>query len=123
MRTQKKKAQLRRRNDKLWATLILKRNPNCEVCGKKATDAHHFIPKGLSSKLRYSRNNGVSLCRGCHFALHTKSDPTIVSTIIEKRGKIWLKKLKQIKGKKPSISTNTIRWYEETYEKLKKSYH
>lgn len=39
----------------------------CEVCGKKAVDIHHIIPRGMGgSKHRDTCENLIALCREHH---------------------------------------------------------
>jgi hypothetical protein len=84
------KTRLIRELDLLWKQRVIEKFGSfCEVCGKPSGPPHHFIPKSLSLALRYCVRNGISLCIGCHFALHFKSDPGIVRTIVAKRGRKW----------------------------------
>ncbi len=61
-----------------WRNKVFERDKHiCRKCGKinfkkgeKA--AHHIIPEKSSVKLKYSKNNGICLCRGCHTAFHRK---------------------------------------------------
>lgn len=110
------KAKLRSEADKLWYEAILKMaNYKCEVCGKKAIQAHHFVPKSLSNALRFQLINGVALCIQCHFSHHHRGDPKIHAEIIKKRGKRWLNKVEKIR--KETIKTS-LKWYEEQIERL-----
>ena len=47
--------------------VILIHNPNCEICGKKATQIHH---KDFS-KTNHQLNNLQALCRKCHYWIHS----------------------------------------------------
>ena len=39
----------------------------CEMCGTKAIDIHHIIPRGIGgSKCKDYIENLVALCRDCH---------------------------------------------------------
>jgi len=117
----KSKQQLRRRADKIWGQIILTLYNKCFVCGAKAIDPHHFIPKGRCAKLRYNLDNGVALCRKCHIKHHWHSDPTIVATIVEKKGKDWYKRIKKMfqnAQKQQSNSFLTKKYYEEVINKL-----
>jgi hypothetical protein len=52
--------------DKLWSRLTLSRNyGRCEVCGKRATNPHHFIGR-KNMTLRHDPRNGIALCYTCH---------------------------------------------------------
>lgn len=63
----KKRLTLRKKADKLWSKIIMKRNEGCcEVCGKEGTNPHHIIGK-KNLTLRHDPRNGVLLC----FTHHT----------------------------------------------------
>lgn len=63
--------------------------PECLVCGSQTSEMHHFVPKSQSNNLRYDPFNLIPLCRRCHARHHLSGDPSIVSTIIEKKGFAW----------------------------------
>ena len=103
--------------DKLWAEVVMRRHDNkCFVCGKQAISAHHFIPKQQSAFLRYDLENGIPLCRSCHFQIHWKSDPIFPLIIAFKKGKAWVEYLAQRKHKPITIN---IQWLEKQIQKLK----
>ena len=115
-----KRQRLKREADKLWRLILMKRyGYKCFVCSKKAIEVHHFIPKQQCLALRYDLENGIPLCRSCHFQIHLKSDP-IFSLIIafKKGGKKWLDYL--LKRKKEKVIL-TSQWLEEQLEKLRKA--
>jgi len=110
-----KKAKLRDKADKLWATALRKKE--CEVCGSKFILAvHHFFPKSQFGHLRYEESNAVTLCRDCHFSHHSKSNPKIHQAIVAKRGVKWYNKLAERTREKPS-SYQTIYYYSEVIKK------
>ena len=84
---------LRNRADKLFHQAILKKHPNCLICGKPANCAHHYIPKSQSNNLRYDLDNGIPICMGCHLRHHQAGDPRIAEIILEKKGKRWAESL------------------------------
>lgn len=45
----------------------------CRVCGGIATQIHHVKPKS-SSKGRGVLTNGMSVCNGCHDAIHRDNE-------------------------------------------------
>jgi 5-methylcytosine-specific restriction endonuclease McrA len=100
--------------DKLWYRLLLKEE--CEVCGKRANQVHHFFPKGSYPNLRYNLKNGISICPGCHLKHHLSGDPTIHQTIIERRGKKWYNPL-LLEAKKKTV-TIKIKDLQEVLDKL-----
>lgn len=83
----------RNKADKLWFRKYLQ--PKCEICGGKAIQLHHYFYKRNYPHLRYDKENGISLCKGCHFVLHYQDSHRIEDKIIAKRGKKWLTALKK----------------------------
>ena len=52
----------------IWSKEVLKRAKNkCEICGKKAEHAHHIEPKKLVPGLALDPENGLALCKNCHY--------------------------------------------------------
>ena len=115
----KVKNQLKSEADKLWKQAILLKSERCEVCGSDyGLTAHHFFPRSLAGHMVYLLDNGITLCRGCHFAHHFKSDPTIHQKIIVSRGEKWYNKLAVIK-KEQHYSLKTMQWYKDNIQRLK----
>ncbi len=85
--------------DVLWYKYLLK--DYCEVCGKEASQVHHFYPKGQYAHLRHDLENGVSVCSGCHMAHHSKGDPRVHEAIIDNRGKDWYESLRERSRQRP----------------------
>jgi len=114
------KQRLKRKADSLFKEAVISEaNGRCEVCGSTfGVTAHHYFPRSTAGHMIYLLENGVCLCRGCHFAHHHKYDPRIHNTINRKRGTKWLNKLEAIRKEKHS-SFKTIKWYEESINKLK----
>jgi len=116
MTTQDKKKKLRERADKLFTLAVLKRwGRNCEICGKPATTAHHYVPKSLSQSLRYDLENGVPICNYCHMSIHTKNDPECIEKIINHRGKKWADYIDKNRRKKVKA---TVEYYRNNIYKL-----
>lgn len=113
-RKKTKKQRLRSKADKLFYEHNLQLQ--CEVCGKRATQVHHFFPKGMYGHLRYDDDNGISLCQGCHFSHHHKGDPKIQQKIIKKRGMKWFNKLLKKSQERPA-SYQTVGWYQKQIDK------
>lgn len=113
-----KKAKLRSEADKLWFKKYLKLN--CEVCGSSGgiLQGHHFYYRSSYGHLRYSEDNHITLCKKCHFILHTQDPKLITDTIIMVRGKKWYNKLKQQAQNRPQGSYLTIQWYEQKLKEL-----
>lgn len=113
-----KKRKLKNTADEFWRLCVIKKyGQYCEVCDDTGHDAHHFIPRSQSAILRHNIDNGVILCQSCHIGIHRRQDPTINNDIIEKRGKDWYKKIKEIykNNKKQSLG---IKHYEKVIEGL-----
>lgn len=110
-----KKQRLRKEADKLWFQKCIK--DKCEICGESGyLQVHHFFPKGQFGHLRYNLDNGISLCRGCHFHLHHQ-DPRIQQKIIAKRGIKWYTDLLDISRENPA-SYQTIKYYQDIIKQL-----
>ncbi len=101
--------------DVLWYQYLLKEC--CEVCGRQASQVHHFYPKGQYAFLRHDLDNGISLCPGCHFTHHSKGDPRVHDAIIESRGERWYNNLKEKSRQRPK--TITIGELRNTLQTLK----
>ena len=113
-----KKARLRSKADNLWFRFLL--NAYCEVCGKGAIQVHHYFHKGSFGHLRYDLLNGISLCRSCHFVLHSQDPKKIEYLIIKKRGKEWLANLEE-KAYNPNPNyRTTLTYYQDVIENLLK---
>ena len=68
----------------------------CEVCGekkKKKILIHHFFPQKPFKVFKYITDNGIVLCKRCHFFLHRRQDPRIIIAIFLKRGIKWYNNL------------------------------
>ena len=54
-----------------WSKLIRKQFNNiCEVCGLDSQVSHHLIYKSIEPKLSLNINNGIALCKKCHYEVH-----------------------------------------------------
>jgi len=55
-----------------WSKTIRKRDENkCQMCGSKENlNAHHIIYKSNYPQLSLNINNGITLCRYCHYETH-----------------------------------------------------
>ena len=55
-----------------WRVSVIRRDKVCVVCGSnKSRQAHHVDNGAHHPDSRFNVDNGVTLCRGCHTALHT----------------------------------------------------
>jgi len=113
-------ANLRRQADYLWFMACVKKHGNnCEICGGIGQQVHHFFPKNSFGYIRYDLDNGVVLCKGCHFKLHFTHNPLLAEKIIKNRGRKWYNKLKK-KAEEKHYSYRKVSWYKEHIEKLQK---
>ena len=110
----KKLKRLRTKADKLFSQICLK-GKRCENCGREAQDPHHFIPRSLSSALRYDLQNCIPLCQRCHWLWHNRADGEIYAKIVLGRGKKWADYIKR--NRRKEVKT-TVKFYEEAIEKL-----
>lgn len=61
---------------KEWRLWVFRRDAyTCIHCGKVggSLEAHHIYPFKKYKSLRYEINNGITLCRKCHLAEHSKA--------------------------------------------------
>lgn len=90
--TERKK--LKKKLDILWSKLVKDRAGNrCERCFSQAKrlNSHHLISRRYIGT-RYSLQNGLAICVGCHFWFH--QNPIEASKwILEKRGEDWYNRL------------------------------
>ena len=56
-----------------WSLFVKKRDNNlCQICGKQGKESHHIFHKSKYPKLSLVKNNGITLCKKCHFEVHGK---------------------------------------------------
>jgi 5-methylcytosine-specific restriction endonuclease McrA len=89
---------------------------SCESCGGKNEVLHHFITKALSSYLRYKWENGIKLCKSCHFRLHFQEDAEINAKIIAKRGQDWYNWIQEHRRLPQQTG---VKYYKEIYNDFK----
>ena len=59
------------RDYRLWRVTVIRRDKTCVCCGAhKHRQAHHLENGAHNPDLRFDPDNGVTLCRKCHTALH-----------------------------------------------------
>lgn len=63
-------------DDIKWRDFILLRDLyTCVVCGKgRSVQAHHIKPKAKYPKLRYDKENGITLCFECHKKIYQNEE-------------------------------------------------
>jgi hypothetical protein len=60
---------------KVWSNEVLSRAKYiCEICGAKAEHAHHIQPKKLEPALALDPENGLAVCRDCHYKYGHQDD-------------------------------------------------
>ncbi len=109
-----KKKRLKNKADKLWYHKHLKEN--CEICGKRANQVHHFFPKGHYAHLRHDEDNAISVCQGCHMKIHFTGSPEPIQILIKKRGEEWYNRLLEKSKERPK--TLGVGHYEAIIEEL-----
>lgn len=63
--------------DNLWSELVkLKANNKCEVCGKTRNLNSHHVYSRAKRSVRWSVENGYTLCVGCHIGLKFSAHKT-----------------------------------------------
>lgn len=113
---------LRQEADTLFSKACFKHWGNkCPICGREATATHHFIPKSISSALRYEVLNGVPLDYICHIVeIHTRGNPLALEGIIKARGQAWYDRLKELKREgEGKTGLNTVSYYKRIIEGFK----
>ena len=109
--------QARAKADKLYQQVCLKLSPNSMASGLKAEVTHHFIPKSLSTALRYDIKNGITLTNAEHFRHHTRGDPIIYEQMTANKSAEWFE---YIKSHRNLIIKPTLGWYKSQIDKLNK---
>jgi len=55
-----------------WRVSVIRRDGCCVICGSLTKrEAHHINHSTYFPDLRFSVENGVTLCRNCHSQFHT----------------------------------------------------
>lgn len=58
---------------KIWHDVIEKRDIVCQMCGgNQKLEAHHLLYRANYPLLSFNENNGILLCRMCHYHTHGK---------------------------------------------------
>lgn len=61
----------RQRNEfpkKVREKIMQDENNRCQMCGVKATQIHHVMPRSRGGRGVYT--NGMAICNGCHVKIH-----------------------------------------------------
>ena len=88
---------------KIWA------DKKCEGCGGKMELVHHYVLKSHSNRLRYEEINLIPVCKICHSKLHGFHGELINATIILKRGRVWLQRLRELVHEKVNLGINKLK--------------
>lgn len=104
-----KLARLRDECDHLQQAYNKKLNDSCLICGKPVDTGHHFVPKSLSTRLRYDMDNLIPICVGCHYRHHIQGDPSIHATVIKKKGQEWYE---YIENNRRELIKINVQYYE-----------
>jgi len=77
----KRKSRIRAKRDEallVWGLEVRTRDGfACRACGKTGiVDPHHIRPRSCAPRLKYEVDNGITLCRECHGAVHDRIGTT-----------------------------------------------
>ena len=54
-----------------WSLIVKKRDKICQICNSEENlIAHHLFYKSKYPKLALNKNNGITLCKDCHYEVH-----------------------------------------------------
>ncbi len=59
--------------DQAFSAYIRAKYPRCQVCGKQATQVHHFKGRRFQA-VRFSEENAWAVCFTCHRRFHEEPD-------------------------------------------------
>ena len=106
---------------KMWGDTCFFHNNTKQASGhvRKVKYSHHYLPKSIYGWLRYCILIGIPICWACHNKLEQGDNELMIQEIIRIRGISWLCKITEL-SKKKKTSFETIDWYRENIERLKK---
>ena len=59
------------REYRIWRVKVIRRDRRCQVCGSiKNRHAHHLNHASYFVDQRFDPDNGICLCRDCHYQFH-----------------------------------------------------
>ena len=90
-------------------------HPKSLISGQPTEVHHHFIPKSVSSALRYDWDNLIPLTNAEHCRIHQSEDPDKEMQIVRIKGLDWYNNLKA-KSRNPMKINRE--YYSEVMEKL-----
>jgi 5-methylcytosine-specific restriction endonuclease McrA len=95
----KSKSRLGKLRWKELSEKIRKEKPNCEYCGKPATQVHHAISKFYrKSMFRFDEKNLVSLCGRCHISEFHKNPVGTMKWFRDHRNEDWIHLIRRLEG-------------------------
>ena len=84
-----------------WRIAVIRRGKRCVVCGSiKHREAHHLNSAMYFKDERFDVDNGVTLCKHCHLAFHTKYKRTTRQKATKEDFERFLKLIEYIRGLK-----------------------
>ena len=97
---------------RLWKRAVKERDGACMSCGdRKNLHAHHILPFSTYPHLRTAINNGMTLCKKCHVALHKgvkfHSDELLETLTVNDEG-----------NQQPSVQSTKVQRLLETSDSL-----
>ena len=101
--------------DRLMQEVGRKRYPVSLISGQPTQVMHHFVPKSVSSNLRYDFDNLIPLTNAEHCRLHQSPDPTTEQMIRTLKGDIWWHKLRT---RKQQIIKVNVEYYKQVKDAL-----
>jgi len=91
--------------------------PRSLISAQPTEVMHHFIPKSVSSRLRYEWDNLIPLTNAEHCRLHQSEDPAIEQAIRTIKGDAWWNKLCEMRKENVKLS---IGYYKNIVETILK---
>lgn len=67
----------------------LREQPQCEMCGDKATEVHHIVPHNGDWTLFLEPSNLMSICHSCHVKETARESREKFKARQESRRKLW----------------------------------
>jgi len=115
MKKKNSKKRLKKKLDRMFQEIYVKKYPKCFICPNRTSEMHHFINKARSLYLRWDERNGIPLCKH-HHSLHHFGDSSIHAEILRIKGFEWWDDLNADRHK---IMKNTMGNLQEIEERLK----
>ena len=96
--------------------------PKSLISNNPTNVIHHYVPKSVSSMLRYDWDNAIPLTVGEHFTIHRPQDPDINNRILAVKGLKWAVDLRQRGRQYHKVNMEMYRQVKERLEKEKATF-